>query len=771
MLCIYKRGGRHYYVEIQINLVEMVAIKAGKGGEEVAAATTGGKKSKKDEMARGHDAFNTARVIDAFSKRSLEYSGDPSDALWKMIAAGSLLRVVLDKATITDAQVKQLVEALASNQCRVKDLSMLECKGITTIPEGLWVYMEVSKVRKSNPDVLDLSEWTDLRELPDSAWKLTHLKTLNLASCDELETLPETGVAGLVNLEVLDLNYCTKLKQLPQSIAKLTKLKTLNLEGCWENLETLPETGVAGLVNLEELNLGGCSELKQLPQSIAKLTKLKTLNLEECDENLETLPETGVAGLVNLEELNLGGCKKLKQLPQSIAKLTKLKTLNLEECDELETLPETGVAGLVNLEGLYVNWCKKLKQLPQSIAKLTKLKTLNLEFCDNLETLPETGVAGLVNLEGLYVSGSQFDTMKLKQLPQSIAKLTKLKTLDLGCCENLETLPETGVAGLVNLEELNLYGCKKLKQLPQSIATLTKLKTLNLKRCENIAEPLPDLSHLYNLPPGLEIAFKDYTDAHYASDAAEAWEKRGFTSLANRGKIMKMLADGTLHTHADDVLNLAGSDIETLPDSLGKLSHLKTLTLGCCENLETLPETGVAGLVNLEVLILYGCTELKQLPQSIAKLTKLKTLNLEWCYELETLPETGVAGLVNLEELNLYGCKKLKQLPRSIAKLTKLKTLNLGSCDNLETLSETGVAGLVNLEELNVATCSKLKQLPQSIAKLTKLKTLYLGGCKTLAEPLPDLSHLLPGLKIEHVDIVDVTVHTWETRGLTSLAN
>eukprot|EP00729_Bicosta_minor_P021206 gene21206-biopygen12445 len=312
-----------------------------------------------------------------------------------MIAAGSLLRVVLDQATITDAQVKQLVEAMASDQCRVKELSMLECKGITTIPEGLWVLMEASKARKSNPDVLDLREWGDLRELPDSVWELTHLKTLNLGYCDNLETLPETGVAGLVNLEVLNLDSCKKFKELPQSIAKLTKLKTLDLGYC-----------------------------------------------------------------------------KLKQLPQSIAKLTKLKTLELRCCENLETLPETGVAGLVNLEVLSLNSCEKLEQLPQSIAKLTKLKTL-----------------------------------------------------DLGYCDNLETLPETGVAGLVNLEALDLQSCSKLKQLPQSIAKLTKLETLNLNNCRNLAEPLPALSHLL---PGLKIERVDF-----ASDAAKAWGKRGFTSLAN----------------------------------------------------------------------------------------------------------------------------------------------------------------------------------------------------------------------------------------------
>jgi len=240
-----------------------------------------------------------------------------------------------------------------------------------------------------------------------------------------------------------------------------------------------------------------------------------------------------------------------------------------------------------------------------------------------------------------------------------------------------------------------------------------------------------------------------------------------FTSLA---KTIEMIADGT---YTDDVLSLERYDSETLPDSVWKLTHLKTLNLTFCKNLETLPEAGVAELVNLEVLHLRGThlckMKLKQLPQSIAKLAKLKTLNLFYCKNLETLPETGVAGLVNLEVLDLFGCYKLKQLPQSIAKLTKLKTLTLNYCTSLETLPEAGVAGLVNLEVLNLQFC-KLKQLPQSIAKLTKLKTLNLHWCENLAEPLPDLSHLLPGLKIESVWSASAAAKAWKKRGFTSLA-
>eukprot|EP00729_Bicosta_minor_P032704 gene32704-biopygen26504 len=345
----------------------------------------------------------------------------------------------------------------------------------------------------------------------------------------------------------------------------------------------------------------------------------------------------------------------------------------------------------------------QVKQLVEAMASdQCRVKELSMLECKGITTIPEGLMVHIITSPTDYFTGSS----QRKSNPD---------VLDLSEWRDLETLPETGVAGLVNLEELNLRWCKKLKQLPESIAKLAKLKTLDLGYCENLAEPLPALSHLL---PGLEVKY-----VKYASDAAKAWEKRGLTSLANRSKIMKMLADGTLHTYADDVLNLTGSKIETLPDSLGKLTHLKTLNLEQCDNLETLPETGVAGLVNLEVLDLGSCTKLKQLPQSIAKLTKLKTLNLVDCENLETLPETGVAGLVNLEALNLQSCYE------------------------------------------------KLKQLPQSIAKLTKLKTLNLKYCYNLAEPLPDLSHLLPGLEINNADSASDAARAWEKRGFTSLAN
>ena len=432
-VCLFKFDGRYHYVEVQLNLIEIVAIKAGHGN---------GRKTKKGgrtAMVGGHDAFNTARVLDVFSTRSIGYSGDPSEELWKMIAAGSLLRVVLDSAAITDAQAGKLVDAMASDQCRVKHLSMFKCKGLTKIPEGLMVHIKAAE--KNDPDELDLGGWV-IESLPNSLGKMTHLKRLNLVKCENLETLPET-VGECINVEDLNLYKCKGLKTLPRSVAKLSKLKMLNLEGCF-NLKTLPETSVGELIDLEYLNLNYCSSLKTLPQSIAKMSKLKMLDVDGCRYLAEPLPDLShlLPGLVIGHADRSSGAVGAWQ--------------------------ERGFTSLANRD-------KAMKMLADGT------------YTDDV----------------LSLAGSDIET-----LPESLGKL-------------------------VNLKELNLNHCRNLKQLPQSIAKLTKLKTLKLGyECRNLAEPLPDLSHLL---PDLEI-----TGVNYASDAAQAWEQRGFTSLANRDELVKL---------------------------------------------------------------------------------------------------------------------------------------------------------------------------------------------------------------------------------------
>jgi len=213
--------------------------------------------------------------------------------------------------------------------------------------------------------------------------------------------------------------------------------------------------------------------------------------------------------------------------------------------------------------------------------------------------------------------------------------LSKLTVLSMGLWSQA-TLPDV-VCELVNLETLNLQQ-SKLETLPESMAKLAKLKRLDIRSCESLAEPLPDLSSL--LLGGLKIQ----TDSMTTCGAVNAWVDRGCTASTVDASL-EMIAAGTF---VADELSLAGSPMKAVPDSVGTLVQLKRLDVRGCANLEVLPETLFETLANLEELNLERCDKLKTLPGSVAKLAKLKTLNLRNCLQLaEPLPDLSSLNPVN----------------------------------------------------------------------------------------------------------------------------
>ena len=98
-----------HYAELQINLVAMIAIK--EGGED------GG----------GHHAFDQARLIDAFSERTLRYNGKPSDVVFGMVRSGVLLALDLTANELDESQQEALQGALQSTECRIRSLVLERC--------------------------------------------------------------------------------------------------------------------------------------------------------------------------------------------------------------------------------------------------------------------------------------------------------------------------------------------------------------------------------------------------------------------------------------------------------------------------------------------------------------------------------------------------------------------------------------------------------------------------------------------------------------------
>ena len=121
--------------ELQVNLTSMVAIKNGEVVDEecssgaaaaaagCAAASEAVTSSDQAKTKRGHDAYNVARAIDAFSPRTLQYKGTPGPEVFKRIAIGALLEVDFERYDGWDADSRAALNtSLGSKQCRVTDL-------------------------------------------------------------------------------------------------------------------------------------------------------------------------------------------------------------------------------------------------------------------------------------------------------------------------------------------------------------------------------------------------------------------------------------------------------------------------------------------------------------------------------------------------------------------------------------------------------------------------------------------------------------------------
>jgi hypothetical protein len=147
------------------------------------------------------------------------------------------------------------------------------------------------------------------------------------------------------------------------------------------------------------------------------------------------------------------------------------------------------------------------------------------------------------------------------------------------------------------------------------------------------------------------------------------WNKRVYYTLITSFKCLR-------------ALNLSRSNIQEVPNSIGKLKHLRYLDLSWN----------------------YG---IKLLPASITKLQNLQTLILEVCTGLKELPE-DTRNLISLRHLSLYGCYNLTHMPHGLGKLTALQTLSIYSLGKKESSvpkQKGGLGDLDGLDELRGSLC------------------------------------------------------------------
>ncbi|GLT25988.1 hypothetical protein SLA2020_010830 [Shorea laevis] len=252
------------------------------------------------------------------------------------------------------------------------------------------------------------------------------------------------------------------------------------------------------------------------------------------------------------------------------------------------------------------------------------------------------------------------------------------------------------------------------------------------------------------------------------------------TFLPNRRFVWNYLSNKVVHDLFSNlrclrVLSLFGYRIKKVPDSIGDLKLLCYIDLAWTE-IQSLPDS-MSFLVYLQTLILNSCEELTQLPKGIVNLVDLIHLDITGTWSLKELP-SGIGGLTNLLTLpkfvvggglRLGELKNLKQLQGD------LLISNLHKVSDFRDASEANLHEIEGLDELilqwtddfqtsrNVSNEDKVLcqlkphcnlkrftikffgglEFPSWIGdpSFSKLEYLQLGGCQniTLLPPLGQL--------------------------------
>ena len=272
----------------------------------------------------------------------------------------------------------------------------------------------------------------------------------------ELTEVPD--ISEVPNLETLDLQGCINLSRIPPSMGIHKKLTDINLEGC-TSLTSLPNK--FEMESLMHLTLSFCTKLKQIPKFGRNMKRVRSLQLVA--SAITKLPKS-IEHLTDLRLLQLHYCNSLLRLPNTIFNLKLVKNVNLHGCSKLDGLPEN-LGNVESLEDLYLSETA-IRKVPSSIGLLKNLKRLHISRCKGLSSSPHpidlllSSLSGATSLTHLYL-----DNCNLKAISNDIGSLFSLLLLDLSG-NDFVCLPES-IIRLSNLKSMKLTNCTSLRSLPE----------------------------------------------------------------------------------------------------------------------------------------------------------------------------------------------------------------------------------------------------------------------------------------------------------------
>ncbi|XP_021800311.1 putative disease resistance RPP13-like protein 1 [Prunus avium] len=563
--------------------------------------------------------------------------------------------------------------------------------------------------------VLSLSQYQNVTELPDTIENLIHLHYLDL-SHTAIRRLPGV-LCNLYNLQTLLLSDCSFLVELPADMRKLINLQKLMLAGC-KSLTKLP-VDMRELSNLHHLDVNE-TKIAEMPVEMGRLKSLRTLTAFVVGKSYGS-------GIGELRELkHLGG---------------KLSILKLQNVVDVRDALQANLKHKKDLKELELAWgaedvddSQKEKDVLDKLQPCVNLEQLTIKFYGGTNFPDWLGDSSFSNIQVMHLS----DCSYCWSMPP-VGELPALKEL---CIKRMKFIKRIGVefygrngGSLIqpfqSLEKLEFEEMPEWEEwIPSGSGGQYRpdfpcLMELILKKCPKLRGTLPcHMPYLEKLSVSGCGVLHDQRATTTTISSLNMYSYKSLEELkiedGSQTSLLSVLE--TKFLSELDIRNFV--DIQCLPN----INRLQYLALYDCPTLSSFPKDGLP--TTLTSLHIYGCRRLEFLPhEMLAKLTSLERLGiLESCDSLRTFP-LGI--FPKLWYLSFLKCENLESFSIEEGVDKNLRDLYISDCPNLVCFPLGGLPA-PNLIHFMINGCNNLKSLPERIHTLTALRGLVIHDLPNL---------------------------------------
>ncbi|MEQ8714565.1 MAG: T9SS type A sorting domain-containing protein [Cyclobacteriaceae bacterium] len=569
---------------------------------------------------------------------------------------------------------------------------------------------------------------TDLCE-PDSRLFRDWKEGRNVGGTDQICGQEDHGTLELDSMALVALYESTDGENWYETENWLT-----NDIGTWYGVE-ITDSRVTKVV-LNGNNLSGL-----VPTQLTDISKLNYLDLS--DNPLESPVLSYISELPNIEYVNFSYCNLEEEFPQGLHELIKLDAIELDYNFIFGFLPET-LSNSSSLTYISIQGNELTGQVPESYASLTQLEYFSYSgnyLCDpSSPTFDEwKSTRQVYGDEIMCIDLAQIELFgfdeQIGQTQYDQENFTVSIVVDRGV-DITQLVPHFTISSGASIDWCESVGYDIPLISGESIIDFTETVCLTITsefEIENV-DWLISVKHQEGLvSDSLSLV------AFYESTGGQNW-----TNKENwlTGPLNTWFGVSLMNDRVSSIL-LSGNNLTGhIPEEIGELDSLKTLTLGINGIGGVIPDE-IGGLRILETLNLFGNAIVGSIPSEIEQMTRLWRLDLSANQLSGSLPEE-IAHLELLNHLELGFNRFNGPLPAFISDLKQLETLDL-SYNEFSGGIPSNWSELTSLKHIDLSSNNLSGPLPEVFGQLSLLEKLELSNNSLTGEiPLSwyDLSKL-----------------------------